>query len=62
MYNKLSKQKTYTHINITADTYNKIHFLKQPFETHDECLNRVLTDYKVMATRNAMLEDMLIQK
>ena len=53
--------KVLTSIRISLDTYNKLHFLKQPFETHDDALGRILGDYKEMSKKVAILEDELIK-
>ena len=50
-----------TSIRISVDTYNKLHFLKQPFETHNDALDRILSDYKEMQKKVAMLEDLIVK-
>lgn len=56
------KQKVLTSLRVSHDTFTKLHFLKQPFETHDDALNRILGDYKEMSRRVAILEEELIKR
>jgi len=56
------KKGIYTTIRISTDTYNKLHFLKQPFETHDEELKRILGEYPEMKKQVAMLENIIIER
>lgn len=49
-------------IRISKDTFSKMHFLKQPFETHDEALGRILQDYKDMERKIRILEDAIVKK
>lgn len=50
-----------TSIRISTDTYGKLHFLKQPFETHDDALNRILGEFKEMQKKVVMLEDLIVK-
>jgi hypothetical protein len=49
-------------VKISIDTYNKMHFLRQPFESNDETLNRVLSEFPEMEKKCRMLENILVEK
>ena len=56
------KRGVHTTIRISTGTYNKLHYLKFPYETHDETLERILGEYPDMAQKVKLLEDSLIDK
>ena len=49
-------------VKISADTYEKLHYLSLPFETRDETLNRILTEYPNMEKKVKVMEDILVEK
>lgn len=48
-------------VKVSSDTFNKMHYLKQPFETHDETLNRILADYPEMQKKISVLENIVLE-
>lgn len=57
-----NERKLTTMIKVSAATFNKLHYLKFPYETHDETLFRVLGEFPEMQKKVTMLENMLIDK
>lgn len=51
-----------TTIRISSATYNKLHYLKEPYETHDETLHRILSEFPNMQKKVTMLENILVDK
>ena len=51
-----------TTIRISSSTFNKLHHLKEPYETHDETLNRILSEFPNMQKKVTMLENILVDK
>jgi len=49
-------------IKISSATYNKLHFLKLPYETHDEELYRILSEFPEMQKKVTMLENIIVDK
>jgi hypothetical protein len=56
------KRGLQTTLRVSATTYNKLHFLKQPYEQWDELLNRIASEYPEMQKKVAMLENILVDK
>lgn len=51
-----------TTIRISTATFNKLHYLKEPYETHDETLHRILSEFPNMQKQVKMLENILVDK
>ena len=59
---KTGVRRIATMVKVSSDTFNKMHYLKQPFETHDETLNRILADYPEMQKKINVLEGIVLER
>lgn len=57
----MKKTPIYTTVRLSTDTYNKLHYLSEPFETKDDAMNRILTDYPNMTEKIRRLEEMIVK-
>lgn len=57
----MKQTKVYTMVRLSLDTFTKMHKFKQPFETHDETLNRILTEYREMSNQLNYLQDSFVK-
>ena len=57
-----SKRKIATVFKVSLETHNALHYLKEPFETTDDALFRILSKYDEMQKKVKMLEEMLVEK
>ena len=62
MLKQRNDRKLITMIKISSATYNKLHFLKLPYETHDEELYRILSEFPEMQKKVTMLENIIVDK